>query len=67
MKRFGSRKFIASTLTAGALIILPFLYKIFGLDQSLLSIVLPAITSLAAVYLGTNVIESVKGKDGSGG
>lgn len=61
MEKFTSRKFIASTLTAGVLIFLPFAYKVFGVDQSLLTVVLPAITSLAAIYLGANVIES-KGK-----
>lgn len=63
--RFGSRKFIAATLNAGVLIILPFLYKFFEIDQGLLMIVLPTITTLTGMYLSANVIEKKIGSDGA--
>lgn len=57
-----SRKWIFSLMQWSALIIIPPIYKLIGLDNDLTMVVLTSTTAIAGLYLGMNVISQKKGE-----
>lgn len=58
--KYGSRKFIATVVQCGVLVILPIIYKKFDISNDILTTVLIATSTLVGAYTGLNVLQKSK-------
>ena len=55
--KYGSRKFLATVIQCGVVVVLPIVYRKFEISDDILMTVLIATSSLVGAYTGFNVLQ----------